>query len=33
MFQSNKNNYNIVAECSNGEKTGIYSFVENYDEH
>lgn len=32
MFQRNKNNYNIVAICRNGDKEGTYEFIENYDE-
>lgn len=27
-----KNNYKVVVICSNGDKKGRYSFVENYDD-
>lgn len=32
MFQRNKNSYEIVAECSNGEYTEEYSFTVDYDD-
>ena len=32
MFQRNKNNYEIVAECSNGEHTEEYTFTVDYDD-
>lgn len=32
MFQQNKNNYEIVATCKNGDKEATYTFIENYDE-
>ena len=33
MFQRNKFNYKIVATCTNGDKKGTYTFIENYDEN
>lgn len=33
MFQRNKNSYKIVAVCTNGDKKGRYTFIEDYDEN
>lgn len=33
MFQTNKNSYRIVAICTNGDKEGRYTFIEDYDEN
>ena len=33
MFQRSKTNYRIVAICTNGDREGKYTFIENYDEH
>lgn len=32
MFQKVKNNYRIVAVCTNGDKKGRYTFTESYDD-
>ena len=32
MFRKVKNNYRIVAVCTNGDKEGRYTFVESYDD-
>ncbi len=32
MFQRNKNNYRIVAECTNGDKIGRYTFIDGPDD-
>ena len=31
MFQRNKNSYRIVAICTNGDKEGRYTLIEDYD--
>jgi hypothetical protein len=31
MFQRNKNSYRIVAVCTNENKVGRYTFIDDYD--
>ena len=32
MFNRVKNNYRIVAVCSNGDNEGRYTFIQSYDD-
>lgn len=33
MFQTNKNSYEVVVICKNGDKEGRYTIIEDYDEN
>lgn len=33
MFQTNKNSYRVVVICTNGDKEGRYTVIEDYDDN